>query len=169
MAAATAAAVSSTKESSSMSSSAADSGSDSLKAAIFQRLHPRVYLERFLAEDVRPDGRAIGCAVEGVGVKGEIWRDVSINVGMLFPFCLRHSLAFFLSCSIRHSFRLMDLLPELQYPTIVSSTAPWFLHLHLMFQRTRSNFLHPHQWLIHSSRHMPGTLRCAEQSRIRIK
>lgn len=54
--------------------------SDSLKAAIFQRLHPRVYLERFLAEDVRPDGRALG-TLEKEGDK-EIWRDVSINVGM---------------------------------------------------------------------------------------
>lgn len=56
-----------------------DPASDSLKAAIFQRLHPRVYLERFLAEDVRPDGRALG-TMEKDGDSG-IWRDVSINVG----------------------------------------------------------------------------------------
>ncbi|KAF7775656.1 hypothetical protein Agabi119p4_4049 [Agaricus bisporus var. burnettii] len=62
---------------------AADPSSDSLKAAIFQRLHPRVYLERFLTENVRPDGRAIGCVMDGMGVKGEIWRDVSINVGSI--------------------------------------------------------------------------------------
>lgn len=59
------------------------STSDSLKAAIFQRLHPRVYLERFLAEGVRPDGRALGCLVDKAEEK-EIWRDVSINVGMSF-------------------------------------------------------------------------------------
>lgn len=45
---------------------------DALKAAVFQRLHPRVYLERFIAEDVRPDGRAFGT-----------FRDVSVNVGVL--------------------------------------------------------------------------------------
>lgn len=56
-----------------------DSSPDSLKAAIFQRLHPRVYLERFLAEDVRPDGRALGTVGKE---ENEIWRDISINVGM---------------------------------------------------------------------------------------
>ena len=30
------------------------------KAAIFQRLHPQVYLERFLVEDVRPDRHSLG-------------------------------------------------------------------------------------------------------------
>ncbi|KAF9449035.1 hypothetical protein P691DRAFT_728597 [Macrolepiota fuliginosa MF-IS2] len=61
-------------------SNAPEQGSDTLKAAIFQRLHPRVYLERFLAEDVRPDGRALGTGIEG----GEgVWRDVSINVGSI--------------------------------------------------------------------------------------
>lgn len=44
---------------------------DALKAAVFQRLHPRVYLERFIAEDVRPDGRAF-----------DTFRDVSVNVGV---------------------------------------------------------------------------------------
>ncbi|KAG5644807.1 hypothetical protein DXG03_007629 [Asterophora parasitica] len=43
-----------------------------LKAAIFQRLHPRAYLERFLAENVRPDGRPY-----------DAWRDVSVNVGSI--------------------------------------------------------------------------------------
>lgn len=42
-----------------------------LKAAIFQRLHPRVYFERFIAEKVRPDGREF-----------HEWRDVSVNVGV---------------------------------------------------------------------------------------
>lgn len=36
----------------------------------FRRLHPRTYLERFLAEDIRPDGRGIGD-----------FRDVSVNIG----------------------------------------------------------------------------------------
>src|SRR6266576_5243029 len=50
--------------------SAGSNTTSSLKAAIFQRLHPRVYLERFVAENVRPDGRQFA-----------EWRDVSINVG----------------------------------------------------------------------------------------
>ncbi|GLB44420.1 putative 3' exoribonuclease family, domain 1 [Lyophyllum shimeji] len=45
---------------------------EALKAATFQRLHPRVYLERFLAENVRPDGRP-----------AEGWRDVSAHVGSI--------------------------------------------------------------------------------------
>jgi len=58
-----------------MTSTATDNGpaintQDHLKALTFQRLHPRTYLERFLQEDVRPDGRAFGG-----------WRDVSMNVG----------------------------------------------------------------------------------------
>lgn len=43
---------------------------EALRASIFQRLHPRAYLERFLAEGFRPDGRAL-----------DGWRDVSVNVG----------------------------------------------------------------------------------------
>ena len=43
---------------------------DALKASVFQRLHPRVYLERFIAEDVRPDGRTF-----------DTFRDISVNVG----------------------------------------------------------------------------------------
>jgi exosome complex component RRP43 len=39
-------------------------------APIFQRLHPKIYLERFISEDVRPDGREFGA-----------WRDISVNVG----------------------------------------------------------------------------------------
>lgn len=41
-----------------------------LNASTFQRLHPRVYLERFLSENARPDGRSPGG-----------WRDVTVNVG----------------------------------------------------------------------------------------
>ncbi|KAH8096594.1 ribosomal protein S5 domain 2-type protein [Cristinia sonorae] len=43
-----------------------------LKAATFRRLHPKLYLERFLAENVRPDGRSF-----------DEWRDVSVNVGSI--------------------------------------------------------------------------------------
>ena len=43
---------------------------DALKALTFQRLHPRTYLERWLAENVRPDGRDFG-----------EWRDISVIVG----------------------------------------------------------------------------------------
>jgi len=46
---------------------------EALKAATFQRLHPRVYLERFLSENVRPDGRPL-----------DGWRDVSANVGTCY-------------------------------------------------------------------------------------
>ncbi|PPQ94826.1 hypothetical protein CVT25_007463 [Psilocybe cyanescens] len=45
---------------------------DTLQAAVFQRLHPRLYLEKYIAEGVRPDGRAFG---EG--------REVSVNVGSI--------------------------------------------------------------------------------------
>ena len=43
---------------------------DALKALTFQRLHPKTYLERYLAENVRPDERAF-----------DEWRDISVNVG----------------------------------------------------------------------------------------
>jgi exosome complex component RRP43 len=46
---------------------------ETLRAQIFQRLHPRVYLERFIAEKIRPDGRTF-----------DEWRNVSVNVGMRF-------------------------------------------------------------------------------------
>ncbi|KAF7432632.1 hypothetical protein PC9H_004574 [Pleurotus ostreatus] len=51
---------------------ASTSTTDDLKAAIFQRLHPRAYFERFVAEKVRPDGREF-----------HEWRDVSVNVGSI--------------------------------------------------------------------------------------
>ncbi|KIY46046.1 hypothetical protein FISHEDRAFT_48109 [Fistulina hepatica ATCC 64428] len=43
---------------------------DALRASVFQRLRPRAYLERFVAESIRPDGREF-----------DTWRDVSVNVG----------------------------------------------------------------------------------------
>lgn len=45
---------------------------DALKASIFQRLHPRVYLERFLSESVRPDGRSFASS-----------RTLSLNAGSI--------------------------------------------------------------------------------------
>lgn len=44
---------------------------EALKAATFRRLHPRLYLERFLAEGVRSDGRT-----------EDDFRDIAVNVGM---------------------------------------------------------------------------------------
>ncbi|KAG8689455.1 hypothetical protein FRC11_002513 [Ceratobasidium sp. 423] len=43
-----------------------------LEASTFQRLHPRTYFERFIAEGYRPDGR-----------KADSWRDVRVNVGSI--------------------------------------------------------------------------------------
>ena len=53
--------------------------SDALRAQIFQRLHPHAYLERFLAEGVRPDGR-----------EPREWRDVFVNVGVSLFASYRH-------------------------------------------------------------------------------
>ncbi|KAH9974639.1 ribosomal protein S5 domain 2-like protein [Lactifluus volemus] len=39
---------------------------------IFQRLHPKSYLERFIAESFRPDGR-----------EEKDWRDISVHVGSI--------------------------------------------------------------------------------------
>lgn len=38
--------------------------------AIFRKLHPESYLQRYLAKDYRPDGRQV-----------REWRDVSVNTG----------------------------------------------------------------------------------------
>lgn len=48
-------------------------------ASIFQRLHPKAYLERFLAAGFRPDGRRTGD-----------WRELSVNVGEPFLPRQRH-------------------------------------------------------------------------------
>ncbi|KAF8878591.1 ribosomal protein S5 domain 2-type protein [Gymnopilus junonius] len=45
---------------------------DKLKASVFQRLHPKLYLEKYLEEEVRPDGRELGG-----------WRGVFLNVGSI--------------------------------------------------------------------------------------
>lgn len=49
---------------------AASTTPEAVRAATFQRLYPKTYLERFLEENVRPDGRDF---LE--------FRDLSINVG----------------------------------------------------------------------------------------
>jgi len=61
-----------TEASSSSTSALTKAEQDALRASTFQRLHPRVYLERFLAENVRPDGREF-----------DEWREVSLNVGSI--------------------------------------------------------------------------------------
>jgi len=43
-----------------------------LNAQIFQRLHPKAYLERFLAEQLRPDGRETA-----------EWRGLFVHVGSI--------------------------------------------------------------------------------------
>jgi exosome complex component RRP43 len=43
-----------------------------LNAQIFQRLHPKAYLERFLEEKLRPDGR-----------EAADWRDLVVHVGSI--------------------------------------------------------------------------------------
>jgi hypothetical protein len=48
-----------------------------LSSQTFRRLHPSAYLERFLAEGYRPDGRKV---VDGEGA----WRGVSVNTGTSF-------------------------------------------------------------------------------------
>ncbi|KAF9528048.1 ribosomal protein S5 domain 2-type protein [Crepidotus variabilis] len=45
---------------------------EELKASVFQRLHPKVYLEKYLDENVRPDGRG-----------ASDWRNVEVNVGSI--------------------------------------------------------------------------------------
>ena len=57
----------------SASSFLSQSEEDALKVAVFQRLHPRAYLERFLAENIRPDKRLC-----------DGFRNVHVNVGESF-------------------------------------------------------------------------------------
>ncbi|KAK4704086.1 exosome complex component RRP43, partial [Phenoliferia sp. Uapishka_3] len=47
-----------------------------LTPALFKRLHPRPYLEKFLGEGVRPDGRLLSSNDGG-------WREASVNVGSI--------------------------------------------------------------------------------------
>ncbi|KWU45644.1 hypothetical protein RHOSPDRAFT_32566 [Rhodotorula sp. JG-1b] len=49
--------------------------STSLTPALFKRLFPRPYLDRFLDENLRPDGRPLD------GLDSHVSRDVSVNIG----------------------------------------------------------------------------------------
>ena len=71
--AATAATVATSAPAPLSTSSLSQSEVDALKVAVFQRLHPRAYLERFLAENIRPDKRLC-----------DGFRDVHVNVGEYF-------------------------------------------------------------------------------------
>lgn len=51
---------------------------EALKAATFQRLHPQIYLKRFLEEKIRPDGRSIA---DDENEDTHAWRNVEVNVG----------------------------------------------------------------------------------------
>lgn len=53
-----------------MASSSQSTAQNKVDPSVFQRLHPRAYLERFLGEGIRPDGR-----------EPNAWRRVSVNVG----------------------------------------------------------------------------------------
>ncbi|GAA6048109.1 hypothetical protein JCM3770_000195 [Rhodotorula araucariae] len=55
--------------------SASAASTSNLTPALFKRLFPRPYLERFLAERIRPDGRS------AVTADLECWRDASVNTG----------------------------------------------------------------------------------------
>jgi len=46
-----------------------------LTPALFRRLHPKPYLDKFVGSQVRPDGRPLG------GTGSERWREASINTG----------------------------------------------------------------------------------------
>jgi len=63
-----------------MASGEASTSQKKLDPSVFQRLHPRAYLERFLAEGIRPDGR-----------EPAAWRDVSANVGMYLLYWIQES------------------------------------------------------------------------------
>ncbi|SCZ92688.1 BZ3500_MvSof-1268-A1-R1_Chr5-2g08106 [Microbotryum saponariae] len=54
----------------------ASAGPSSLTPALFKRLHPKPYLERFLQERLRPDGRPLDD-------EHAAWRDASINIGSI--------------------------------------------------------------------------------------
>ncbi|BGP13296.1 hypothetical protein JCM10213_004934 [Rhodosporidiobolus nylandii] len=55
----------------------AASAASNLTPALFKRLHPKPFLERFVAEGVRPDGRPLGKQAK----EHDLWRDASANVG----------------------------------------------------------------------------------------
>lgn len=49
-----------------------------LSAQTFKRLHPHAYLDRFLLEGYRPDGRSLPTSSSS---SVDSWRDVTVNVG----------------------------------------------------------------------------------------
>ncbi|GAA5927549.1 hypothetical protein JCM1841_002337 [Sporobolomyces salmonicolor] len=55
----------------------ATAAASTLTPALFKRLHPRPYLDKFIGEGVRPDGRPVGAQAKDQAV----WRDASINIG----------------------------------------------------------------------------------------
>ena len=71
-----------------VSSSLSQSEEDALKVAVFQRLHPRAYLVRFLVENIRPDKRLC-----------DEFRDVHVNVGEFFVGVKTISPPLFFDCS----------------------------------------------------------------------
>ncbi|GAA5955148.1 hypothetical protein JCM21900_001625 [Sporobolomyces salmonicolor] len=55
----------------------ATTAASTLTPALFKRLHPRPYLDKFIGEGVRPDGRPVGAQARDQ----DVWRDASINIG----------------------------------------------------------------------------------------
>ncbi|GAA5916384.1 hypothetical protein JCM5296_006195 [Sporobolomyces johnsonii] len=55
----------------------ATAAASTLTPALFKRLHPRPYLDKFIGEGVRPDGRPVGQQAKDQ----DVWRDASINIG----------------------------------------------------------------------------------------
>ncbi|KAM0751657.1 hypothetical protein T439DRAFT_324852 [Meredithblackwellia eburnea MCA 4105] len=60
--------------------SSSSSSSSTLTPALFKRLHPRPYLEKFVSEGIRPDGRLV---TPSQGTDEAVWRDLSVNVGSI--------------------------------------------------------------------------------------
>lgn len=60
--------------------SSTSASASALTPALFKRLHPRPYLDKFLGEGVRPDGRLLASDSADLGADAG-WRDASINVG----------------------------------------------------------------------------------------
>lgn len=53
----------------------AAASSSALTPALFRRLHPKPYLDKFIASEVRPDGRPLA------GTGSERWREARFNTG----------------------------------------------------------------------------------------
>ncbi|GAA6064156.1 hypothetical protein JCM10212_004737 [Sporobolomyces blumeae] len=57
--------------------------SASLTPALFKRLHPRPYLDKFLQDSIRPDGRPLVPLSDSNADPHEHWRDATANVGSI--------------------------------------------------------------------------------------